>query len=61
MIVAPPLDPPCEAPEAIQVDAGGLVKEVLDVGHKVQWMGLLNLQGFLFVLEEEVKELFLDP
>ena len=55
MIVAPPLDPPC------QVDAGGLVKEVLNVGHKVQWTGLLDLQGFLLVLEEEVKELFLDP
>ena len=50
-----------EAPEAIQVDAGGLIKEVLDVGHKVQWMGLLNLQGFLLVLEEVVKELLLDP
>ena len=61
MIVAPPLDPPCEASEAIQVDAGGLVKGVLDVGHKFQWTGLLNLQGFLLVLEEEVKEPFLDP
>ena len=61
MIVVPPLDPLCEAPEAIQVDVDGLVKEVLDIGHKVQWTGLLNLQGFLLVLEEEVKELFLDP
>ena len=61
MIVAPLLDPLCEAPEAIQVDASGLVKEVLDVGHKVQWTGLLNLQGFLLVLEEEVKEPFFDP
>ena len=60
MIVAPPLDPPCEAPEAIQVNAGGLVEEVLNVGHKVQWTGLLNLQGFLLVLEEEVKEPFFD-
>ena len=50
-----------EAPEAIQVDAGGLVKEVLDVGHKVQWTGLLKLQGFLLVLDEVVKELLLDP
>ena len=60
LIVAPPLDPPGEAPEAIQVEAGGLVEEVLDVGHKVQWTGLLDLQGFLLVLEEEVKESFLD-
>ena len=61
MIVAPPLDPPGEAPKAIQMEASGLVEEVLDVGHKVQWTGLLDLQGFLLVLEEEVKELFLDP
>ena len=61
MLVAPPLDPPREAPEAIQMEAGGLVEEVLDVGHKVQWMGLLDLQGLLLVLEEEVKESFLDP
>ena len=43
------------------MEAGGLVEEVLDVGHKDQWMGLLDLQGFLLVLEEEVKESFLDP
>ena len=61
MIVAPPLDPPGEAPEAIQMEACGLVEEVLDVGHKVQWTGLLDLQGFLLVLEEEVEESFLDP
>ena len=42
------------------MEAGGLVEEVLDVGHKVQWMGLLDLQGFFLVLEEEVKEVFLD-
>ena len=61
MIIAPLLDPTCEAPEAIQVEAGGLIKEVLDVGHKVQRMGLLKLQGFLLELDEVVKELFLDP
>ena len=61
MIVAPPLDPPGEASEAIQMEAGGMVEEVLDVGHKVQWTGLLDLQGLLLVLEEEVEELFLDP
>ena len=42
------------------MEAGGLIEEVLDVGHKVKWMGLLDLQGFLLVLEEEVEELFLD-
>ena len=42
------------------MEAGGLIEEVLDVGHKFEWMGLLDLQGFLFVLEEEVEELFLD-
>ena len=60
MITAPPLDPLGEASKAIQMEAGGLVEEVLDVGHKVQWTGLLDLQGFLLVLEEEVEELFLD-
>ena len=35
MIIAPFLDPPCEARKAIQVEAGGLIEEVLDVGHKV--------------------------
>ena len=43
------------------MEAGGLVEEVLDVGHKVQWTCLLDLQGFLLVLEEEVEESFLDP
>ena len=43
------------------MDASGLVKEVLNVGHKVQWTGLLDLQGFLLVLEEEVKEPFFHP
>ena len=61
MIIAPLLDPTVEAPEAIQVDASGLVKEVLDVGHKVQWTGLLKLQGFLLELDEVVKEPLLDP
>ena len=43
------------------MEASGLIKEVLDVGHKVQWLGLLKLQGFLLVLEEVVKEPLLDP
>ena len=42
------------------MEAGGLIEEVLDVGHKVEWTSLFDLQGFLLVLEEEVKELFLD-
>ena len=61
MIIAPPLDPMCEAPEAIQVEAGGLIEEVLDVGHKAQWTGLLKLQGFLLMLDEVVKEPLLGP
>ena len=60
MIIAPLLDPACEAPEAIQVEAGGLIKEVLDVGHKVHRMGLLEGQSFLLKLEEAVKEPLLD-
>ena len=61
MIMAPLLDPACEAPEAIQVEAGGLIKEVLDVGHKVHWTGFLKGQSFLLKLEEVVKEPLLDP
>ena len=60
MIIAPLLDPTGEALEVMEVDAGSLIKEVLDAGHKVQWMGLLNLQGFHLVSEEVVKELLLD-
>ena len=61
MIVAPFLDPACEAREAIQVEAGGLIEEVLDVGHKVHWPGFLEGQGFLLMLVEVVKEPFLNP
>ena len=61
MIIAPPLDPACETPKAIQVEAGGLIKKVLDVGHKVHWMGFFEGQGFILILEEVVKELLLDP
>ena len=61
MIIAPPLDPACEACEAIQVEASGLIKEVLDVGHKVHWTGLLEGQGFPLMLEEVVKEPLLNP
>ena len=61
MIIAPPLDPACETPEAIQVEAGGLIQEVLDVGHKVHQTCFLEGQGFLLILEEVVKEPLLDP
>ena len=61
MIIALLLDPACEACKAIQVEAGGLIEEVLDVGHKVHWMGLLEGQGFPLMLEEVVKEPLLNP
>ena len=61
MIIASLLDPACEAPEAIQVEAGSLIKEVLDVGHKVHQTGFLKGQSFLLKLEEVVKEPLLDP
>ena len=61
MIIAPLLDPAREAPKAIQVEVGGLIKEVLDVGHKVHQTGFLEGQSFLHKLEEVVKELLLDP
>ena len=61
MIIAPLFVPACEAPKAIQVEASGLIEEVLDIGHKVHWMGLLEGQGFLLILEEVVKELLLNP
>ena len=61
MVIAPPLYLAGETPEAIQVEAGGLMEMVLDVGHKVHRMGLFEGQGFLLILEEVVKELLLDP
>ena len=61
MIIAPLLDPACETPKAIQVEAGGLIKEVLDVGHKVHQTCFFEGQGFLLILEEVVKEPLLDP
>ena len=61
MIIAPPLDPAIETREAIQVETGGLIEEVLDVGHKVHWAGLLEGQGFPLMLEEVVKEPLLNP
>ena len=61
MIIAPFLDPACEANKAIQVEASGLIEEVLDVGHKVHWPGFLEGQSFHLMLEEVVKEPVLNP
>ena len=61
MIIAPPLYPASETPEAIQVEASGLIKMVLDVGHKVHRKCFFEGQGFILILEEVVKELLLDP
>ena len=52
MIVAPLLYPASETPEAIQVEASGLIKMVFDVGHKVHWASFFEAQGFLLILEE---------
>ena len=61
MIIAPPLYPASETPKAIQVEAGGLIKMVLDVDHKVHRPSLFEGQGFILILEEVIKELLLDP
>ena len=61
MIIAPPLYPASEAPKTIQVEAGGLMKMVLDVGHKVHQTCFFEGQDFILILEEVVKELLLDP
>ena len=60
MIIAPPLYPASETPEAIQGEASGLIKMVLDVGHKVH-RAFFEGQGFILILEEVVEELLLDP
>ena len=56
MIVASPLDPACETPKAIQVEACGLIKEVLNASHKVHRAHLFEGQGFLLMLEEVAEE-----
>ena len=61
MIIATLLDPACGTPEAIQVEAGSLIKEVLDVGHKVHQTCFFEGQGFLLILEEVVEEPLFDP
>ena len=43
------------------MEAGGLIEEVLDVGHKVNWTGLLEGQGFPLMLDEVVEEPLLNP
>ena len=61
MIIAPPLYPASETPEAIQVEAGGLIKMVFDAGHKVHWALFFEDQGFILILEEVFEKLLLDP
>ena len=46
MIVAPLLYPASETPEAIQVEAHGLIKMVFDVGHKIHRASFFEAQGF---------------
>ena len=61
MIIAPPLDPTGEAPKAIQMEAGGLIEKVLDVGHEIHGAVLFEGQSFLLMGEEVFEELLLDP
>ena len=61
MITAPPLYSACETPKAIQVEAGGLIKKVLDIGHEVHWAVFFEGQSFLLMGEEVVEEPLLDP
>ena len=61
MIIAPLLYPASETSEAIQVEAGGLIKMAFDVGHKVHRASFFEGQGFLLILEEVFKKLLLEP
>ena len=61
MIVAPLLYPASETPEALQVEASGLIKMVFDVGHKVHQASFFEAQGFLLILEEVFEKLLLEP
>ena len=61
MIIAPPLYPASETPEAIQVEANGLIKMVFDVGHKVHRASFFEGQGILLILEKVFKKLLLEP
>ena len=61
MIIAPLLYPASETPEALQVEACGLIKMVFDVGHKFHWASFFEAPGFLLILEEVFKKLLLEP
>ena len=61
MIIAPLLYPASEAPQALQVEAHGLIKMVFDVGHKFHQASFFEAQGFLLILEEVFEELVLEP
>ena len=61
MIVAPLLYPGSEAPEAIQVEAHGLIKMVFDVCHKIHRASFFEAQCFLLILEEVFEKLLLEP
>ena len=61
MIVAPVLYPASETPEALQVEARGLIKMVFDVSHKIHRASFFEAQGFLLMGEEVFKKLLLEP
>ena len=61
MIIAPLLYPASETPEALQVEACGLIKMVFNVGHKVHGASFFEAQGFLLILEEVFEKLVLEP
>ena len=61
MTVAPLLYPASETPEALQVEARGLIKMVFDVGHKIHRASFFEAQGFLLMGEEVFEKLLLEP
>ena len=61
MIIAPLFYPACETPEAIQVEAGGLIEKVLHIGHEVHWAVFFEGQSFLLMGQQVVEEPLLDP
>ena len=61
MVVAPLLYPASETPEAIQVEAHGLMKMVLNVGHKIHQTSFFEAQGLLLIGEEIFKKLLFEP
>ena len=61
MVIAPLLYPASETPQALQVEARGLIKMVFDVGHKFHRASFFEAQGFLLILEEVFEKLVLEP